>query len=274
MLSDCDRTLLHWPIGEGKGELLAHPVIDNTPVRCRGVLSSWVLAAVDLHRLVPTRVLVEAFVKPFTGKDVCALYFFVPLQFRAKATAFVSHAWNGLYSHVQAAAKTQPNAALWLDILAITQHPGNAVEVQEIGSVVKDIGSTLLCMPGCGDPYEALCPITRSWCIFEIVFTPEGALKVVIGTDNWKEYRHQQNGESIARLSVAEASAFMASDKADIDKLVLGRFASFEEANAMLRSSIMQAFHSHFASMGERKVKRNGTHFRDFAKYYILDASN
>ena len=89
--------LAAWPRGTGRGELLWEPEIDDTPARERGVDEAWWAAVVSRAPWVPTRLFVEAFVKPFTLAASVAIYFFIPPAFRSKPApprgVFVSHAW-------------------------------------------------------------------------------------------------------------------------------------------------------------------------------------
>ena len=65
-LRACHKFLSAWPRGSGLGELLVDPVVDDTPARDRGVCANWWQAVVTRAAFVPTRVFVEAFVKPIT----------------------------------------------------------------------------------------------------------------------------------------------------------------------------------------------------------------
>ena len=94
----CRELLAAWPRGDGPGELLHDPLIDTTPPRERGVMEEWWAAVCSRAPFVPTRIFVEAFVKPVTKASCCALWFFIPPQFRANPTppngVFISHAWD------------------------------------------------------------------------------------------------------------------------------------------------------------------------------------
>lgn len=282
----CEALLCHWPRGDGPGDLLGTPIVDETPVGERGVAVEW-LAAVharmqrqQLGEMVPTRVFVEGFVKPTTMEHKVSLYFFVPPAFRQPPTSFVSHAWDGLMSHWLHALGSLGTAA-WLDVFAITQHSGNSTEVAEIGRIVEAISNTQLVMPGCGEPYESMRPIMRSWCIYEIVFSPPGCLHVIVGTNNWKEYRHREQAQSIAEFSVATAEAFDPADKVMIDQLVLDRFQSFDNADELVRGLLYAGFYSHYVQMGDRATD-SGTALQreygkivpwsEFAGFYLCDA--
>ena len=263
-----------WPVGNNAGELLAAPVVDNTDVHDRGVAGEWLekfrerMMNEGGHR-VPTRVLVESFVKPLTRDfGCCALYYFIPPAFRKRPSAFVSHAWDGLIAHFLTEEVTREDS-LWLDFIAIKQHPGNVPEVKQIGAIVANIGNTLLCMPGCGDNYEAMRPVARSWCIFEIVNTPDGCLKVVVGTDNLKEARHAQNGASIRQIDVESAQARDDPDKIAIDTLVRKKYGDFNTVNRFLRRLIMAAFFRHYKFMDPSRTGNDGKRLCDFAEYYL-----
>ena len=242
--------LEHWPRGDGAGELLLEPVGHDaappTAVEERGVSVEWWLAVANRAPFVMTRCFVEAFNKPVTRAKSCALWFFVPPQFRVKPACFISHAWDGSLWDIRAPADAP---SLWLDTLAINQHPvaapdgeGGAaaafVDVARIGAAVETIGRTVIICPG----DHPVMPFGRSWCLYEIASTPDAALEVRIGWGSWGLADHERMRASVGALDVTKAETFSADDKAMIDKLVEEKLGPPAAASALVRSKIVTGF--------------------------------
>ena len=243
----CRMFLSAWPRGSGLGELLMKPLVDDTRVSHRGVCEEWWRAVVARAAFVPTRIFVEAFVKPLTRAARCALWFFVPPQYRKRPEppngVFISHAWDLSMWDI----RPDRGSIMWLDTIAIVQHraPVGASalaeeafpELLELVPTLKAINNTLLILGGgsmgCG---PSLLPLGRSWCCFELAHTPKDSLRVRIGWAIWSLMAAKRVRDSINAIDIAQAEAFDAADKKMIDKLVLKSFGSFACANTMLRN--------------------------------------
>eukprot|EP01047_Picozoa_sp_COSAG01_P052009 COSAG01_NODE_5425_length_4271_cov_24.200623_1_plen_872_part_00 len=251
----CHHFLATWPYGSGAGELLAEPIIDATPPRQRGVRADWWLAVASRAAFVPTRIFVEAFVKPVTKAAQCALWFFIPEVFRARPDpphgVFVSHAWDLSMWDI----RPEPDSIVWLDTLAIVQHPvlgpGGAklpadeayIEIRDLVPTVEAISNTLLILGGGGGISAApLLPLARSWCCYEIAHTPKGKLRVRVGWSTWELKEQQQIRLEIDAMDMAKAEAFDPKDKQMIDELVQQKLGSFEKANAVIKDSVLRGY--------------------------------
>lgn len=89
-LAACISILPCWPRGDGPGCLLNSPAVDNTPVHKRGVADAWCEAALAFlsadtqGKYVPTRLFVGVLAKLLTARAGCALYFYLPREFRSE----------------------------------------------------------------------------------------------------------------------------------------------------------------------------------------------
>ncbi len=277
-LQGSNMLLAAWPRGNGPGELLREPAPPlDTPVVDRGIAVEWWLACCNRAPFALTRPFVEGFVKPVTRAACCALWFFIPPEFRCKPDTFLSHSWDGSMWDLRPPTGC---SAVWLDTLVVNQHPVTAAQqdtkpglvadlypdVGEIKNAVVKIKRTHLILPmdrahalamrveqhlnagsrgrGTGKVHHFadLIPFRRSWCVFEMVFTPEGKLSVHTGWNRWELPQHQGIVDALQRLDVASAQTFNAQDKSDIDGFVLERYGSFKDANVALKRITYNAF--------------------------------
>ena len=251
----CRLFLAAWPRGTAAGELLSEPIIDETPPRNRGVNAEWWMEVARRAAFVPTRIFVEAFVKPVTRAAQCALWFFIPEQFRQTPDAsdgvFISHAWDLSMWDI----RPEEGSIVWLDTLAVVQHravvPDGAPaeeaypELLDLVPTVQMIANTLLIL---GGDAHGLLPLARSWCCFEVAHTPPGKLRVRAGWSTWELDEQTEIRHGIDALDMAQAEAFDQDDKKMIDDLVVKKFGSFENANRVIRSSVL---HGYFEAVAE-----------------------
>ena len=118
-------------------------------------------------------------VKPATAAGTCSC---VDLLLRAEeagavrpATAFVSHAWKYTFVDVVDTLRGLPeDAYVWFDVFTVNQHQSLQVSPQWWYTTFKDavasIGHTVLVLMPWNDPI----PLTRAWCIWEILCTVDG----------------------------------------------------------------------------------------------------
>lgn len=280
--------LQSWPRGSGPGEFLTEPASPlDTPVIERGIKREWWLAVVNRAPFAYTRVFVDCFVKPVTRASSCALYFFIPPEYRCKPDVFISHSWDGSIWDLR-----PPNDVngVWVDTLVVNQHPVKVKDVKddspstvldlypdvgEIKNAIVSIGRTQLCIPfsvsddhcflssnvdtiggSVGSAMNAvvasqnavfadLIPFRRSWCVFEMMFTPPGKLSVFLGWNTWKLQEHLGIIKALERLKVEDAETTSVTDKETIDGYVLDRYSSFSEANMDLYRITLLAFVEH-----------------------------
>eukprot|EP01043_Picozoa_sp_COSAG02_P057209 COSAG02_NODE_6906_length_3296_cov_2.229903_1_plen_538_part_00 len=276
----CKFCLATWPRGGGPGELLYEPIIDGTPTSERGVREEWWREACNRAPFVPTRIFVEAFVKPITRGAHCALWFFIPERFResplGNGGVFISHAWDLAMWDI----RPEQGSILWMDTIAIPQHDAKrattrsswritlpsrertylpAKEFYEtqalpipdcmgetratLVSTVQAIQNTLLILGGTD---VALLPLTRSWCCYEIAHTPQNKLKVRVGWSSWDVGVQQQNRQLIDSLDLQQAETKDPTDKEMIDHSITskwgGESCSFEEANRAIRARVLHGY--------------------------------
>lgn len=249
--SACGLLLTHWPRGDGLGELLLEPDIDDTPASRRGVSAAYWLAVCQRAAFVPTRIIVEVFVKPVTQAASCALWFYVPRQYRCDPDVFLSHSWDG------SAWDLRPplGSSMWLDLFAITQHPRKAEageesvaddvlamypDVAHVRTVLESVAATVVILPA--HARDTLLPLERSWCVFEMIFTPPECLRMQLGWTKWTKEEHVRYRELIDTIDISRAQTSSSEDKRKIDGFVLERFGSMSEANTFLRKLAREGF--------------------------------
>ncbi|XRB10325.1 EF-hand domain-containing protein [Pseudoscourfieldia marina] len=99
-----------------------------------------------------------------------------------EATVFVSHAWKYVFvSVVDALSSLSENAYVWFDVFTVNQHASLQVPPDwwftTFKEAVASIGHTVLILMPWDDPI----PLTRAWCIWEILSTiDDGKAKLEI----------------------------------------------------------------------------------------------
>ena len=240
-----------WPRGEGPGELLREPILDEVPVDERGIKKEWMAAVWDkwigkeMYWYPLTRMFVSNFVKPITKPFQCDLYDLVPLNYRAKPECFLSHSWDTPIHCIFKACPEDNRGAqsYWLDLFCINQHCYGD-DIGKIGKIVENIKNTTVVLRGEGVPEYNLRCMYRSWCIYEVVHTPNDCLNFFVTAQNGD---HAAYGAAIRVVDVRNASALMSADKEDIDKRVVERFGSFEAANKLVRKLMLKGYLDFFS---------------------------
>eukprot|EP00808_Paulinella_micropora_P004758 g12825.t1 len=157
-----------------------------------GVSVAFLLKFTEKHqksgKLLPTdssKDVVEKIIKLETGKAKCSFVDHLAaskdeLESKAvqQATHFLSHAWSYIFTDVVAAVRArwpspqeQTNVFLWFDLFTINQHgtdniPG-AFWFDAFEANVARIGHTILIQ----SPWTNPVPLTRAWCLWEILCT-------------------------------------------------------------------------------------------------------
>lgn len=249
---------------------MMEPIHDETPVEHRGVTKEWLDAVWAWNEKYmwwtpPTRVGIECFVKPITFHFGCSLYDLVPPKYRKKPDCFISHSWDlALHCIFKGASYSDWNAsAYWIDGFAINQHNYGS-DIGKIGEIVAEISNTVVILRGEGPPTENLRCMYRSWCIYEIVHTPEECLKCSITAQNGD---HQEYANAIRSMDIRLADATFHADKEVIDNLVLAKFGDFETANALVQRVMLKGYRDFFAkghgfgTVGSPEAMKNGKAF-------------
>jgi len=91
------------------------------------------------------------------------------------AQKFVSHAWSYLFLDVLDALmyqfRDEPNVLLWFDIFSQNQHAAQDLDYEwwssTFQSAIKMFGHTIMIL----SPWEDPKPLTRAWCLFEVLST-------------------------------------------------------------------------------------------------------
>ena len=161
----------------------------------RGVTLRYLLELLDqglVDRSWTIQDVVDKFVRPKTVATRCCLFDVVPSRHSDRPQYFVSHTWSRKYADLMQMLKTHfkvgfwaseerneeaADVVLWLDIIAINQHPYvDKVsllneDVANLANVVRDTQRTLLCLD------EKCTSLSRIWCLFEVwcTFLTKGA---------------------------------------------------------------------------------------------------
>ena len=163
------------------------PLVDVTQP---GVTLRYLLELLDLGLVADSWTIqdvVDKVVRPKTAATKCCLFDLVPSLHTASPQYFVSHTWSRKYSDLMKLLKTHFNVTvstdaaagmvLWLDIIAINQHPYTSkgvllnADVANLAKVVKAVEKTLFGLD------EECTSLTRIWCLFEVwqMFLTKGA---------------------------------------------------------------------------------------------------
>eukprot|EP00798_Chlamydomonas_sp_ICE-L_P003940 gene3940-14017_t len=115
---------------------------------------------------------VERFVRPKTAATKCCLFDVIPETHTGRPRFFISHTWSvrlkDLLTLLQSHFLEDDDTLLWLDIVAINQHPYEDKgcllqdDVASLASVVQATEQTLLCLD------EQCVVLTRIWCLYEV----------------------------------------------------------------------------------------------------------
>lgn len=158
----------------------------SVPVTERGVKLSYLLhLSTTFDNNMTITEIVDKVVRPRTEGRRCCMWEILPHDQTGKPTFFISHTWSrrlcdlltiltthfGIeYSPLGATLfpDTSPSPLIWLDILAINQHPyldpkGLLLDdVSALADVIKATQSTLFCLDNKG------VVLTRIWCLYEV----------------------------------------------------------------------------------------------------------
>jgi len=236
--------------GDGRSE---------SPLVRRGVSLDWLVRWTSELELwnVPTHVVVKKLVVPATSKDkkpYCTLLSDVDT---GRADIFLSHGWGNRFGLIVATArkfaskrKTKGSIFLWIDIFAVTQHPGEdqIFDLSQLEMVIEDTTTTLMVLDRNG------LPLSRCWCLFELFVTIKcgafGKLQIRVGelTDSYGGFSPISDPDLLRSLSseidLTRAEATLPQDK----KMILSRIKELDKGH---RSGIDEFV---------RKVKRCTRH--------------
>jgi uncharacterized protein len=239
----------------------------------RGVRMSWLREWTEQHSAwkLPTWRVVQDIIVPATAATeecYCALSAAAP----GPASVFVSHAWGAPWgSLVSALAGTvPPEAFVWVDVFAITQHKGDRqrADLLALKEVVE--GSAVLLVVVClsdeaarllggdGAPTMAqlvdrgcatMLPQLRIWCVFEIFTAIETPRPIVMQLGSLdiacREFFPNRNSNVVVNLmntvDVRLAQATVPADRADILQQVEAH-AGADAVNAKVSGALLGAF--------------------------------
>lgn len=248
------------PRGEDVGQLVATPPIllpsESLLVEQRGISVRWLrkfyrnLQSVGFQKSFKTRAFVHLVPQPLSqgiNGQVVRLFDLVPAEYRGPATVFVSHAWDDTFTKLCLAV--QRNCLedyVWLDMFAIAQQQSSAqtTDIDSMADTVRKIANTKLVVDVWG-PQKGMgmSPLTRSWCMFEVAHTPHDKLSVISPptVGGLTKEQHVAAYECCCALSTKDAQAMAADDKEKIDRLMLRKFVTWEQADSTLQGLIISS---------------------------------
>lgn len=180
---------------------------------------------------------------PKTKENQCRFVDLLDEKDVGRVTYFISHVWASPFSHLiesleeQLQGEDDTSIFLWIDIFAVNQHGGDAMEydLSSLGKMVEISKATLVCL----DKKGRL--LTRIWCLYEIWTTlccsggAEQRMKVLA---------HKIDFESLKQFfiecDVEKAQAFKQSD---VDRILgdIQRSTGFQEMNKEIRKAFVES---------------------------------
>ena len=243
--------------------VLHRPTAEND-ASLRGITLEFLLEFTYEHNGwdLPTHQVVKQLISPATAKKGEPYTSLLPPESIGFPTIFVSHAWHNPFGLVVATLRKFISSSdkqqhahhyLWLDIFAITQHPGvlQSNDLSRLESTIARKECTTLVVLD----EEHGVPLTRCWCIFEFFTTllhagaRYGKLQVRAGSlviGQFGEYIPCRNPEHLSHLAESvdclEAEASVEEDKIMIvgrlEELGLGHRKGVHELNRKLARAV------------------------------------
>jgi hypothetical protein len=214
-------------------------------------------------------------VKPATASRQCSFVDYLRSEDASlvgEATHFVSHAWKYDFEMVSEilCAHFEPKAGgegegpdvgepkkgvfLWIDVFSVCQHGGDILRAMSLDDQrdwfattfhngIRQCGHTMVIL----EPWDQPCPLTRSWCIWELYGTIKYNIKFDILLPQKEETRFMdsllEDSASImlhmCKIDAEKAEALHQSDKEMIDDII-GEDIGFEKVNQIICSSIRE----------------------------------
>ena len=192
-------------------------------------------------------------------------------HFTGRATIFVSHAWKYKFEQLIDALEAYAEllgdleaARLWLDVFVVNQHA--SVDKPKIWwtktfqNAIRSIGRTCLVL----SPWNALIPLTRAWCIWEMasVAQTKTMLDIALSVDESADFERalQKDFKSIAsslsRIDIRWAEACYQSDKEMIlnaAESTVGLSKLNEQVLGLMREWLAQAGRDALAKLPEEE---------------------
>ena len=208
---------------------------------------------------------VDRYVRPRTAAFKCCLYDVVPAaSCPGQPQYFVSHTWSRKLSdllqllkdhfHVGSSPGSDDAASvvLWLDIVAINQHPYEDKgcllndDVANLAKVVAATERTLFCL-------DAQCVVlTRIWCLYEVwqTFLAKGAAGLLVLMPTVEEAKL---GEVFNTFDTMKAEATQVADRDRILAQIAGSPGGATHVNLQLKRALVDSAQyeaSHTTAMG------------------------
>eukprot|EP00798_Chlamydomonas_sp_ICE-L_P026687 gene26687-4263_t len=237
-----------------EGEAAVQPLLINedpnpaVKVTERGVQLRFFLKLVeqgDVDGEWTIQEVVERFVRPKTAVTKGCLFDVIPETYTGLPRFFVSHTWSRRLKDLLAlllsrfVEKEDHDTLLWLDIVAINQHPYEDKgcllqdDVASLASVVQATEQTLFCLD------EQCVVLTRIWCLYEVwqTFLAKGVsgLIVLMPTVDVEELT-----EVLETFDVMQAQARQAEDKERILQQITDSMGS-TEVNLQLKAALVNS---------------------------------
>lgn len=224
------------------------------------------IAAIDVNSERVGEHLKDEFVKPATARWACSYSEYVASKDTNSVghiNIFVSHSWFYSFGHLVSAIeafeelRTGPTF-YFVDYFCINQHQPMA-DLERLADLIG-VCETLLVL----SPWNAPIPLTRCWCIYEVLHTilQKRKLHIVLPPDQNALFVHgimhdfQASARSLTCLNVANAEATKESDKKDIlDSVKRSLPGGFADVNSLLIRRLRQWLSDALIELGESRSK-------------------
>ena len=243
------------------------PKVDVTQ---RGVNLRYLLEIMELNVVSASwtiQEVVDKVVVPKTAATVCCLFDMIPMHYAARPHFFVSHTWSRKYGDLMSMLKTYfgvsastdaaAGVVLWLDIIAINQHPykddHGCLQNEDVDSLAKVVHATertLLCLD------KECVALSRIWCVYEVWQTilEKGAygLRVIM-----PEVEGSTLTEIFKTFDVMKAEATQKQDKCDILARIDKSSGGAVRLNMQLKCALVDSARheaDHTAATGREQV--------------------
>lgn len=240
------------------------------------------IAAIDLNSERIGESLKDEFVKPETAKWACSYSEYIASNNCTSVgpvNVFVSHSWFYTFGHLVSAievfeARRTTPTFYFVDYFCINQHKPTA-DLKRLADMIG-ICETLLVL----SPWDAPIPLTRCWCIYEVLYTilQKRKLHIILPPDQKTLFIQgvihdfRACTSSLTCINVANAEATKPSDKKMILDTVKNSLSNgFADVNSLLIGALRDWLSDALLERGEQqgKLEQLVKDKRSLLKFYL-----
>ena len=219
-------------------------------------------------------------IKPRTEEQKCAYVDTLPADAVADATVFVSHAWRydlaDSIDVMEQHEKEHPGSVFWFDLVMNNQH-GTAERPFEwwchtFQHSIEQIGTVVLVLA----PWRRPIPLTRSWCLFEIMCSLNAGrekvdFRIMLPTEQGRAFTnsliedHEGALRALSDVRTEESEAFLQSDREMIFKAVEASIG-FQKLNSLVNEQ-MRLWFVQQGIKGTKQLEESGRDLSQDAEF-------